>query len=148
MSNFFFSHCVFKRLVLQTCKTKACFGKGLRFYCTSYALIYFRSKLNHNAALLQLPIGLENDLEGVIDLIEMQALYFHEPQGLNVVRGEIPDHMKSLCEAKRQELIGQSGFLQGKCYVVRVQNDYVYGKSCYQILRCCFLCKHTFCQCL
>ena len=32
MSNFSFSHCVFKRLVLQTRKNKGCFGKGLRTF--------------------------------------------------------------------------------------------------------------------
>ena len=29
MSNFSFSHCAFKRLVLQTCKNKGLFAKGL-----------------------------------------------------------------------------------------------------------------------
>ena len=34
-----------------------------------------REKLNHNAVLMQLPIGLEAKFEGVIDLITMQASY-------------------------------------------------------------------------
>lgn len=40
-----------------------------------------RSKLRHNAAFLQIPIGLETKLEGVIDLIEMKALYFEGELG-------------------------------------------------------------------
>ena len=45
-------------------------------------LLYnFRSKLNHNAALLQLPIGLEGNHKGVVDVIHQKAIYFEEPQG-------------------------------------------------------------------
>ncbi|KAH3806043.1 hypothetical protein DPMN_134353 [Dreissena polymorpha] len=64
-----------------------------------------RSKLNHNAALLQLPIGLEENLEGVVDLIRMRALYFREPQGLTVVEEEIPENLLDLAREKRQEMI-------------------------------------------
>lgn len=34
-----------------------------------------QSKMNHNAAFLQLPIGLEADTKGVVDLIHRRALY-------------------------------------------------------------------------
>ena len=40
-----------------------------------------RSKLMHNAALVQIPIGLESNCKGVIDLIHRKALYFEEPYG-------------------------------------------------------------------
>lgn len=39
-------------------------------------LSQLRSKLGHNTAFLQLPIGLENDLKGVVDLINQKAIYF------------------------------------------------------------------------
>ncbi|KAH9635031.1 hypothetical protein HF086_004385 [Spodoptera exigua] len=35
-----------------------------------------RSKMNHNAAFVQLPIGLEKECEGILDLIEERAIYF------------------------------------------------------------------------
>merc|ERR1711860_129636 len=68
-------------------------------------LSQLRSKLNHNAALLQLPIGLESDCEGIIDLIGRKAMYFEEPQGLVVREDEIPAEWRTECEHKRQELI-------------------------------------------
>jgi elongation factor G len=39
-------------------------------------LLNFRAKLNHNAAFVQLPIGLERDHNGVVDIIRRKALYF------------------------------------------------------------------------
>ena len=41
----------------------------------------FRTKLSHNAAFLQLPIGLESNTKGIVDLIEEKALFFNEPHG-------------------------------------------------------------------
>ena len=38
--------------------------------------LFFRSKLNHNAAFVQIPIGLEGDFKGIIDIIEERAIYF------------------------------------------------------------------------
>ncbi|CAH0390224.1 unnamed protein product [Bemisia tabaci] len=64
-----------------------------------------REKLNHNAAFLQLPIGLEGDTEGIIDLITRKALYFEGQNGEIVKEAEIPQNMKDEVEKKRQELI-------------------------------------------
>lgn len=64
-----------------------------------------RTKLNHNAAFLQLPIGLEADCQGVVDLVAQKAIYFKEPNGLNVVEDKIPENLQSLAEEKRLELI-------------------------------------------
>jgi len=48
------------------------------------------SKLGLEAVQLQIPIGLENDFEGVIDLIAMEAVRFEGDRGENVRRGPIP----------------------------------------------------------
>ena len=64
-----------------------------------------RDKLGHQAVLLQLPIGLEAEFEGVVDLIEMQALYFRGANGETVERGEIPAAMRALADERRAELI-------------------------------------------
>lgn len=64
-----------------------------------------RTKLNKNAAFLQLPIGLESEHKGVVDLLQQKAIYFEEPQGLTVVDGPIPEDMVEEVKQKRMELI-------------------------------------------
>jgi len=64
-----------------------------------------REKLNHNAVMMQLPIGLEADFEGVVDLLTMKAYYFEGDNGENVVEKEIPDAMVSDAETAREEML-------------------------------------------
>jgi elongation factor G len=64
-----------------------------------------RDKLGHNPVLLQLPIGLEAKFDGVVDLIEMKALYFRGDNGEVVEEAEIPSDMVPLAEARRAEMI-------------------------------------------
>ena len=49
-----------------------------------------KDKLKLNAVLMQLPIGLEADHDGVVDLVEMKAIYFDGENGEKVRREEIP----------------------------------------------------------
>jgi len=64
-----------------------------------------RQKLNHNAVLMQIPIGLEAELSAVIDLVALKALYFEGPHGDDVRTGEIPEEMMKETLAKREELL-------------------------------------------
>ena len=43
-SNFSFSHCVFKRLVPQTCKNQGLFGKGIRTHSVNVTTPILRNK--------------------------------------------------------------------------------------------------------
>ncbi|PIE06144.1 MAG: elongation factor G [Sorangium cellulosum] len=49
-----------------------------------------REKLGQNPVLMQLPIGLEANFDGVVDLISMEAVYFDGPSGQNIRREPIP----------------------------------------------------------
>jgi elongation factor G len=64
-----------------------------------------RDKLALNAVMIQLPIGLESDLEGVIDLVTMKAVYFDGDQGENIRIEEIPERLRAEADAKREELL-------------------------------------------
>ncbi|HPS77271.1 MAG TPA: elongation factor G [Thermoanaerobaculaceae bacterium] len=64
-----------------------------------------RDKLGHHPVLLQIPIGLEADFEGIVDLIEMQAVYFRGPNGEQIEITEIPEALRALAEERRTELI-------------------------------------------
>ncbi|OQS00211.1 elongation factor G, mitochondrial precursor [Thraustotheca clavata] len=65
-----------------------------------------RKQLKLNAAAVQIPIGAEDQLEGVVDLVKMKV-YKHEGEsGENIIESdEIPEHLKELASAKRQEMI-------------------------------------------
>lgn len=54
-----------------------------------------RGKLRHNAAFLQLPIGLEGNNKGLIDLIYQKALYFEGDFGEIIREDEIPSDMRA-----------------------------------------------------
>jgi elongation factor G len=64
-----------------------------------------KSKLGHNAVAMQIPIGLENEAEGVVDLVGMKALYFDGDNGEIVRESEIPQNLLEEAKAKREELI-------------------------------------------
>ncbi|MEW6382124.1 MAG: elongation factor G [bacterium] len=64
-----------------------------------------RDKLNLNAVAMQIPIGMEQNFQGVVDLISMTAIYFDGVQGEIIRTGEIPDECRELAEAKREEML-------------------------------------------
>ncbi len=64
-----------------------------------------KEKLGHNAVPMQIPIGLEADLTGVVDLVSMKAVYFDGDKGENVRIDDIPDDLLSEAMQRREELI-------------------------------------------
>ncbi|XP_037262275.1 elongation factor G, mitochondrial [Falco biarmicus] len=69
------------------------------------AVQQLRSKLNHNAAFVQIPIGLEGNFKGVIDLIEEKAIYFDGAFGQTLRYDEIPAEFRAEASERRRELI-------------------------------------------
>ncbi|MFA4915713.1 MAG: elongation factor G [Syntrophales bacterium] len=64
-----------------------------------------REKLNHNAVLLQIPLGLESNHCGVIDLITMKAYAFEGEHGEQILESEIPAEFMEPAREKRAEML-------------------------------------------
>jgi elongation factor G len=65
-----------------------------------------RKKLGHNAVAIQIPIGVESNFQGVVDLVSMKALYFDGDSGETVrIDAEIPESVRSEVAARREALI-------------------------------------------
>ena len=67
-----------------------------------------KEKLGHNAVAMQLPIGLEADFQGVVDLISMKAIYFDGEKGESLRLEEIPQTLLQSARELREILIDQA----------------------------------------
>src|SRR5688572_30205851 len=66
-----------------------------------------RDKLKLHPVMIQMPIGLEDKLEGVVDLVEMQAFTFHGDNGEQIERGPIPADLVDQANKFREEMLDQ-----------------------------------------
>ncbi|MGI8403257.1 MAG: elongation factor G, partial [Thermomicrobiales bacterium] len=62
-------------------------------------------RLKATPAPVQLPIGLEADFLGVIDLIHMRAIIYHDDLGQNIEETDIPEDLMAEAVAARQHLV-------------------------------------------
>lgn len=62
-------------------------------------------RLNKNAVRMQIPIGAEDQFEGIVDLLKMKAYYFEGAMGEKIVEKEIPENLKADAEKYHGELI-------------------------------------------
>lgn len=70
-----------------------------------YAVGTLRDRLGANARPVQFPIGAEDEFEGIIDLIEMEAHFYLDDLGTTAESREIPAEYKEKAEQLREELI-------------------------------------------
>ena len=64
-----------------------------------------RDKLNHNAVMMQIPIGVEDKHAGLVDLLTMKAYTFHGPNGEEIKEIPIPDDLKATADERRTMLL-------------------------------------------
>ncbi|MBN2797557.1 MAG: elongation factor G [Deltaproteobacteria bacterium] len=62
-------------------------------------------KLGHNAVMLQIPIGVEHNHEGVVDLVTMKAMYFEGEDGGIIVEKEIPEELMEQAAEYREIML-------------------------------------------
>ncbi|MDO8322452.1 MAG: elongation factor G, partial [Phenylobacterium sp.] len=76
---------------------------GADFY---FCVDTLHKRLGIKTAIVQLPIGAENDFVGIVDLIEMNALIWHnEELGAQWDVVDIPDNLKASAASYREKLI-------------------------------------------
>ncbi len=68
-----------------------------------------RDKLGHNAHMIALPIGAEDQFKGIIDLVEMKAYYFDGDNGEKIRIEEIPADLLESAKERRAELVAAMG---------------------------------------
>ncbi|MDH3582544.1 MAG: elongation factor G, partial [Hyphomicrobiales bacterium] len=65
-----------------------------------------RERLGGNPVPVQVPIGAEENFEGVVDLIDMRAIYWDEAtQGVNYELRDIPEDLQPVCEEWREKMV-------------------------------------------
>ena len=75
---------------------------GANFYG---AVDQIRDRLKKNAIVLQLPIGKEDDFQGIIDLFEMKAYIYNDDKGDDISITDIPADMAEDAELYHTELV-------------------------------------------
>ncbi len=82
-----------------------------------------KEKLHHNAVALQVPIGLENNFQGVVDLVSMKAVYFEGQQGEKIREDEIPAELMAEVEERREELIDAASMYSEELMEAALEGD-------------------------
>ena len=62
-------------------------------------------RLSPNAIAMQLPIGLEGDFAGIVDVLKMKAYRSEGEHGEKIIEGDIPEDMKAEAERAHHDLI-------------------------------------------
>jgi len=70
-----------------------------------YSFKSIKERLTPNAVAMQIPIGSEENFQGVIDLLEMKAIKFAGDKGEKIVKEEIPQDLQEKASKKREELL-------------------------------------------
>ena len=83
-----------------------------------------REKLGLNAYMMELPIGLEDKLQGVVDLVAMKAYYFEGNDGVDVRVAEIPADLLEQAKEKRVELLDAASNFDDELMEVLMEGDY------------------------
>lgn len=70
-----------------------------------YSVGTLHDRLQANAHPIQLPIGAEDNFNGIIDLVEMNARFYANDLGTEITDGEIPEDYKELAEEWHMKLV-------------------------------------------
>lgn len=94
-----------------------------------------KEKLGHNAVPMQIPIGLEVDFEGVVDLVTMKAIYFDGDNGENVRIEGVPPNLVEQAEDYREALIDAASLFSDDLTEAILEEQEIPEDMIYEALR-------------
>ncbi len=94
-----------------------------------------REKLGADSFFMQLPIGAEDKFAGVIDLIEMDAIFFDGTQGEKVRRDKIPADMVAEAEAARHQMLESLSMYSDEMMELLLSDEAVSKELIYKVGR-------------
>ncbi|SDM42840.1 elongation factor G [Halarsenatibacter silvermanii] len=94
-----------------------------------------KERLGANAVPIQLPVGTEDEFKGVIDLIEMDAIIYHDDLGVNYERCEIPDEYKEQAAEKREELLEKLSEEDDELMMRYLEDEEISAEEITEVLR-------------
>ena len=83
-----------------------------------------RDKLGLNAYMMELPIGLEDKLQGVVDLLAMKAYYFEGHDGEEIRTAEVPAELMEQAQQKREQLLDAASMFDDSLMEDIMENGY------------------------
>jgi elongation factor G len=88
---------------------RICFVNKMDRVGASYerSLETMKHRLGANVAAMQVPVGVEADFRGVINLLTMKSITWDDTLGTDAVEGDIPADFISYCKEMRSRLIEQ-----------------------------------------
>jgi len=92
-----------------------------------------RERLAANPVAVQMPIGVEAELRGVVDLVEMRAVFFDE-EGEALIAA-IPEEIEDKAQASRERLVAQLADLDDEIAVLYLEGGAVSAETIGRVLR-------------
>ena len=94
-----------------------------------------RTKLGHNAVQMQLPIGLEAELSGVVDLITEKAYYFKGERGDDIEIAPIPEAMQDQAAKMRARMLDSLSMFDDKLMELMLEEQEIPEEVIHQAIK-------------
>jgi elongation factor G len=94
-----------------------------------------KEKLGCDAVLMQIPIGREDDFEGVIDLVNMKAIYFDGAKGEKVREDAIPPALAEEAAAARTHMLEALSMYSDKLMEILLSEEEISEELIHDIIR-------------
>ncbi|HEY3392224.1 MAG TPA: elongation factor G [Lacipirellulaceae bacterium] len=98
-------------------------------------VLQLKEKLGCDAVLMQIPIGREDEFEGVIDLVTMKALYFDGTKGEKVREEAIPSGLAKEAAAARSHMLEALSMYSDKLMEMLLSEEEISEELIHDIIR-------------